>query len=113
MKCARCGEDITAPYQFDGLVYGWTCIKIVKPSATKKSKKTPEYWVKADSVITEEINGKLKVVATYQGAHYKSKRFLDWHDNFNFRRAIILQEGNAFINLYAYPEGKFHLPATI
>jgi hypothetical protein len=52
--CAKCGEELTAPYFHDGLTYGWTCIKYVNPGV----KITPikGIWVKCE--IVEEGIGK-------------------------------------------------------
>lgn len=47
MKCARCLEDITAPYWFEGKPFGYTCIKIVNPTFKRKQKK--EDWIAAVS----------------------------------------------------------------
>lgn len=38
-ECALCGAGVSAPYFFNGDVYGWSCIKVVNPSQKKYKNK--------------------------------------------------------------------------
>lgn len=109
-KCALCGEELTCPIEYKGLVYGYSCIKKVNPNYKKQKDKT--YWVEADNFTIELLdNGRTRVKASYVGNHYdkRSRTFVDFHDSFNFSKSILVQDGKAFINLYAYKNGVFHI----
>lgn len=110
LRCHLCGEIITCPYQFNGNVYGYTCITKVNPG-TKKSK-NKENWVSADSFTSELLdNGNLRIIAAYTGNYYKSHKFIDFHSTTNiFRKNILIEGDNAFINLSAYGDrGRLHI----
>lgn len=115
MKCARCGEEITIAYIFEGKAFGYTCIKVVNPSATKKTKKNKEFWVKAERFEQPEEN---KIVAYYTGNHYKQGKFVDYRHYMKtlsgilkntIPESILIQDGEAYINLLAYKTGYFYL----
>lgn len=115
MKCARCGEDITAPYIFEGKAFGYTCIKIVNPLA-KKAAKNKAHWVKADRFELPEDN---KIIAFYQGANYKVGKFVDYHHYVKTLSGnlmavspinIFVQGNEAYINLKGYKSGINYIP---
>jgi len=81
MKCSRCGEDITAPYFFEGKPFGYTCIKIVNPFAKKKKKGAKEHWVVAESHDFNPGIGKQQVTAMYDGRKHKEWVFLTVRGN--------------------------------
>ncbi len=66
--CHRCGEQLTSPYFYEGKAYGWTCIKIVNPSA--KHKKIKEHWVIADSHNLDLNGGKQQGKAMIDNKKY-------------------------------------------
>lgn len=109
LRCHLCGEIITCTYQFNGNVYGYTCITKVNPG-TKKSK-NKEHWVSADSFTSELLdNGNIKILAMYKGNHYKTGKFVDFIiPNVNLKNHIIIQNDTAFINLYEYKTGQLYI----
>lgn len=44
-NCTCCAAELTAPYFFNGGVYGYTCIKKVNPAAKKNKKQCVEVEV--------------------------------------------------------------------
>lgn len=97
-RCARCGENLTAPIEYNGGLYGWTCIKIVNPLAKKPKHK--QLWVLADSYTDEVLeNGNTKRVATVYG-----KKFADFVQAFSpypFKH-IVVNGDKCFINAMSY-----------
>lgn len=77
-QCACCSSDVTAPYFFEGKVYGYTCIKKVAPAA----KRTKAVYDLADDVRKHQtrhnmaivtLNGKKRAVrAMFSGEVIKS-----------------------------------------
>lgn len=105
-KCSLCGEELTAPQVYNGLMYGYTCVKKLNPSYKKP--KNPQFFVLADSFQVEELNKyKTKVTAVLKGV-----KFLGWltkrtnivGDTTILSEGIILNENNAYIDLLAYPK---------
>lgn len=98
--CHRCGEIITAPYFHDGKPYGYSCIKIVNPSAKKNKYK--EHWVIADSHNLNPAGGKHLVTAISGAVKRKSYVVTDLHTNalvaldMQYMRVI---DSTVFINL--------------
>ena len=97
--CVLCGEELTAPIEYKGAFYGWSCIKRVNPSAKKT--KVKSIWVKADSFEINEIesvSNTHKIIAKYNG-----KGYLDfWNEKYTHSHAIIIQSGIAFIDAMKY-----------
>lgn len=50
--CSCCGSEVTAPYFFNGGVYGYTCIKKVNPTAKKV--KDSGLWATYQDLIIEQ-----------------------------------------------------------
>ena len=102
-KCARCGEDLTAPHFFKGKPYGWTCIKIVNPTARKP--KVKDIWVKSESVYTIlecSNHTKRKVIATYDGRKYVDWHYVDLNGNEVPASCIVITDDACLINLARY-----------
>jgi hypothetical protein len=101
INCARCGEQLTAPYWHDGKPYGYSCIKIVSPSVKKK--KHREYWQLAESHnYNSQLTNKQHVIAVISGKKY---RFLVLHDidkqvnvSIDTHYSIIGHDNNIYIN---------------
>lgn len=99
--CARCGEELTAPYEFQGGLYGWTCIKIVNPLAKKPKDK--QIWVECHFELETLNNGEgynnRKITGFYNG-----KGYVDfWCEGYTHPRAIIVnKKGVAFIDVLKY-----------
>lgn len=67
MRCARCMEEITAPYFYNGKVYGWTCIKIVNPVAKRRNKE-PQHWILADGfTVTRKTENSMSYRVQFLG----------------------------------------------
>ena len=105
-KCSLCGEELTAPQVYNGLMYGYTCVKKINPNYKKP--KNPQFFVLADSFEVEELNQyQTKVTAFIKGF-----KFLGWitkrtnivGDTVVLNEGIAINEGNAYIDLLAYPK---------
>lgn len=107
MNCARCGEEITSPYFFEGKAFGYTCIKIVNPLARKKKGGVKEHWVQADG--SDFINEHIKQEVT---AHWNGRKFKFWIIPGKTQTGVRLfslatcvelgVDGSVYINLAAY-----------
>ena len=98
--CARCGEELTAPIEYNGGLYGWTCIKIVCPSAKRTNKK--ELWLSVDSHNDTVLeNGNTKRVAIVYGKKYVD--FVQKNSPYPFKHIIKNGDG-CFINAASYPK---------
>ena len=105
-KCSLCGEELTAPQVYNGLMYGYTCVKKINPNYKKP--KNPQFFVLADSFEVEELNQyQTKVTAFIKGV-----KFLGWITKrtniigniLTTNECIVISENNAYIDLLAYPK---------
>jgi len=105
-KCSLCGEELTAPQVYNGLMYGYTCVKRINPNYKKP--KNPQFFVLADSFEVEELNQyQTKVTAFIKGV-----KFLGWITKrtniigniLTTNEGIVISENNAYIDLLAYPK---------
>lgn len=94
MKCARCGEDIEKGHEYQGKVFGSSCIKIVTPATIK----TPisRSIVKADSFNVNILeNGRTRIVAKINGRKFFD--FIYLPNEHQWPRTIFIENNNAFI----------------
>jgi len=105
-KCSLCGEELTSPQVYNGLMYGYTCVKKINPNYKKP--KNPQFFVLADSFEVEELNQyQTKVTAFIKGV-----KFLGWITKrtniigniLTTNEGIVISENNAYIDLLAYPK---------
>jgi len=105
-KCSLCGEELTAPQVYNGLMYGYTCVKRINPNYKKP--KNPQFFVLADPFEVEELNQyQTKVTAFIKGV-----KFLGWITKrtniigniLTTNEGIVISENNAYIDLLAYPK---------
>lgn len=110
MKCARCFEEITVPYHFEGKVFGYSCIKIVNPSAKVKKPKNPVYFIQADSYNIEQKEGStsFKIAAIINGRKYS-----DWSFENIPSSNIIVQDNKAFVNAYSFTSLNKLIPYSV
>lgn len=96
--CALCGEELTAPQQFNGKMYGYSCILKVNPTA-KKQKDTN--WQPCNFVGYKETpEGKKMPVVTYNGKKYIDSSY-KWNNEL-LKRSIIKAGDIWLINLKYY-----------
>lgn len=110
-RCSLCGELLTCPIEFEGNIYGWSCIMKVNPSARKSKEKV--LWVEALGYAIEPIinnyytlEDKAFLVKATLNKYYfsgaiKSKEFVTKHHS-SYRKDILIQDGKAFINILAF-----------
>lgn len=95
--CARCGEELTAPIEHNGGLYGWTCIKIVCPSKRKPKK---ALWIPVDSFEDTILeNGNTKRVAVVLGKKYVDA--IQLNSPYSFKH-IVVNGDKCFINADMY-----------
>lgn len=98
ISCARCGEEITAPYFYKGRPYGWTCITLVNPSVKKE--KSANRWIIPQSHNFDKSKGKQTVIITHEAHKYVVNiRFNGLH--YTLDKNVMVGEDGIYINKYA------------
>ena len=95
--CALCGEELTAPQQFKGKMYGYSCILKVNPTATKQKNTN---WEQCDFLSYKEIEGRQIPIVNYNGKKYIDTSY-KWNNEL-IKRNIIKSGEIWLINLNHY-----------
>lgn len=110
MPCARCGEEITQPYFYDGKAFGYTCIKIVNPAYKHSKKKADkQLYAKCDSVeIKEELPNGIKARGIIG-----ERKFIFWAKLVNgvltacYNDEAVTAHDGTYINLKYYSQARY------
>jgi hypothetical protein len=93
IQCACCGADVTMPQFYNGLAYGYTCIKKVAP----KQKQTKIVYVQADSFEVYQANFKM-LKFTLEDKKYVTRTLMRPDQNL-FIGAVVTSDGKCLVNL--------------
>jgi len=96
--CHRCGEELTAPHFHNGKPYGWTCIKLVNPSAKKD--KSANRWIIPQSNNLDRTKGKQSVTIIHGVCKYVVSIRFDTRTNtyWTLDRNVIIDDSKVYIN---------------
>ena len=86
--CSCCGTEVTSPYFYEGGVYGYTCIKKVKPDTKRNKPKSKAVKVELLKIVFEDensargkayiiVNGEKSIVTAYRGYNEDMTGFTD------------------------------------
>ena len=98
IHCARCGEEITAPYFYKGRPYGWTCITFVNPSAKKE--KNANRWIVPQSHNFDPLKGKQQVTIVHDGCKYVVSIRFSNGTHYTLDRNIMAGQDGIYINKF-------------
>jgi hypothetical protein len=99
MNCHRCGEAITAPYFYNGRPYGWTCIKLVNPTAKKD--KSANRWIVPQSHNFDRLKKKQQIIIVHGGRTYVVTIRFGNGLHYTRDKNVMVGEDGIYINKYA------------